>query len=139
MPTLAPCESRTIEVDPRKLYVPTNIRVTAGERLTIAATGKWADWFQTCDHRGWGGGLLTRFARVKNVSLFHLCGCIGRDDRHAFPIDTTRPWTVPDTLAVNGDHQLYLFANDWRWLYWNNRALSAEEGGPMRVTITRVA
>ena len=132
-------ESRTIRVDPRELHVPTGITLKPGQHYTFTATGKWKDWFKTCDHRGWHHGWMTRFARVKGAPLFQLCGAIGRDDRNLFVIDTSQPWTVPDNLPAGDDQQLYLFANDWRMMYLNNRELPPEEGGPMRVTITRVA
>lgn len=138
MSAVAPTETRTTEVDPRRHYVRTGITLEPGQRYTFTATGKWKDWKETCDHHGWHTGWMTHFARVKGVALFRLCGAIGKNDRNLFAIDTTQPWTVPETLPADGDHQLYLFANDGRWLYFNNHALSPEEGGPTRVTITRV-
>jgi|GEM_PF-317562 len=138
LPQLAHSESTTLEVDPRKCHVPTGINVQPGERYTFTAAGKWKDWFVTCDHRGWGSGWPLRFNRVKGQPFFRLCGSIGKDDRAAFAINTTQPWTVPDTPPPDGDDQLYLFANDHPWMYWNNRTLTEDKGGPMRVTITRL-
>ncbi|WP_157092256.1 hypothetical protein [Thioalkalivibrio nitratireducens] len=48
-------------------------------------------------------------------------------------------WEVPDAAAGSDGLALYLFANDWRWMYWNKRALTAQHDGPLRVTITRLA
>jgi len=137
LPSLAAFESTTIEVDPRKFHVPTGINVQPGERYTFTGAGKWKDWFVICDHQGWGSGWPLRFNRVKGQPFFRLCASIGKHDINAFAIDTTQPWTVPDTLPPDGGHQLYLFANDHRWMYWNNRTLTEEQGGPLRVTITR--
>ncbi len=138
MSACAPTESKTIEVDPRKLHVPTGIILKPGQRYAFTAIGEWGDWIKTCDHRGWHHGWMTRCARVKDASLFQLCGAIGKNDRNLFAIDTSQTWAVPDVLLADGDQQLYLFANDLRIMYFNNRELPPEEDGPMRVTITRV-
>jgi hypothetical protein len=138
MSATTPTESKTIQVDPREYHVPTGIILKSGQRYAFTATGEWKDWTKTCDHRGWHHGWMTRFARVKGASLFQLCGAIGKNDRTLFAIDTRQTWTVPDALPTDDDQQLYLFANDWRIMYFNNRELPPEEGGPMRVTITRV-
>ncbi len=128
-----------MDVDPRERYVETHLSVHPGERYRFSATGKWKDGFMSpCGPEGWGGGALTRFARVKGQPFFRLCASIGKDDHTAFAVDTTQPWTVPDITPPNGDRQLYLFANDLWLMYWNNRALTEEEGGPLRVTITRL-
>lgn len=138
MSELQPGQSLTIDVDPGLLHVPTGIAVRAGEQYSFSATGKWKDWYIVCDHRGWGRGWFTRLPRVPGQPFFRLCGCVGKQDGGAFAIDMTRPWTVPDIRPSEDDTQLYLFANDIRWMYWNNRVLPKEQGGPMRVTVARV-
>lgn len=139
LPDLTHGESITLDVDPCTLYTPAGIKVQPGQSFSFTANGKWKDWFIPCDYRGWGGGWLTRFARVKGQPLFRLCASIGKDDCTAFPVDTSQRWTVPDSLPPDGDRQLFLFANDLRWMYWNNRALGEAEGGPLRVSMKRVA
>ena len=64
---------------------------------------------------------------------------MGRDDRNAFAIGAGLEWTVPDTIAGLPDRGLNLFANDWRCMYFNNRELPPEQGGPLTVVITRLA
>ncbi|AHF00016.1 hypothetical protein [Thioalkalivibrio paradoxus] len=134
---LEPGMSLTIDVDPRALYVPTGLVLGAGERYRLTADGKWRDGFVTCGPEGWGRGWPTRFNRLPGQPFFLLCGCPGRNDQHAFAVGTARDWEVPDAADPDG-LALYLFANDWRWMYWNNRALTAQRGGPLRVTITRL-
>jgi tetratricopeptide (TPR) repeat protein len=135
---LAPTESTCIEVDPSRMHVPTHLALRAGQTYSFAVSGKWKDWLVVCDHQGWGSGWLTRFNRVKGHPFFRLCGCIGQHDKNAFVIDTSQPWTVPNSLAPDDDCELYLFANDHRWMYWNNRILTEAQGGPLRVTIARI-
>jgi len=134
-------DMKTFEVDPGERYFPTGIHVRPGERYTFQATGQWKDGDERCDHTGWikpSYRWLTRFNRVKGEHFFRLCACIGKHDRHAFAINTDQPWQVAADVDTERDSQLYLFANDHPWMYWNNRALPASEGGPMHVTVTRL-
>jgi len=137
MRQLAPGEPNPpIEVDPGKLFVPTDLSVSPGERYGFKAEGKWRDLFRKSGAEGWGGGWLTRFARVPGQPFFRLCGAVGRDDESAFAVDLTHPWTVPDAVSTSSDRQLYLFANDLCFMYGNNHAIPDD---PLRVTITRLA
>ena len=135
---LASGEALTVAVDPRLRYQPTGLGVRPGEQYVLAASGKWRDGFKICGPAGWGSGWLTRFNRLPRQPFFYLCGCLGRDDRQAFPIGVTREWSVPAAIPGPDDSRLYLFANDWPMMYWNNKALDETEGGPLSVTITRV-
>lgn len=129
-----------LTVNPKELYVPTGIELHPGQHYAFAASGKWRDWCKDCDADGWGAGLAARWNRVAGERFFLLCGTLGRDDRLAFAIGSDRPdWCVPDEVAAFPDRQLYLFANDWRWMYFNNHELDEEHGGPMRVRITRLS
>jgi hypothetical protein len=125
-------------VSPRLRHMPTGLKVSPGERYAFAASGRWRDGFVTTGPEGWGTSWLARFNRLPGRPFFLLCGSVGRDDRHAFAIGAGCEWTVPFTVGPLVDRQLHLFANDWRWLYWNNFALDERHGGPLRVRITRV-
>lgn len=130
-----------VEVDPRKFYVVTNLRMKPGEKYYFQASGKWRDWFlQPCGPEGWGPwwNPLAIANRKRWQPFFVLCGSIGRDDSHTFTIGKDLPWAVPDEVETLEDSDLYLFANDWLCGYWNNKALSEQEGGPLIVTITRL-
>ncbi len=128
-----------LTVDPRRHYAPTGLPVRPGERYRFAASGKWRDAAKLCGPEGWGGGWLKRWARLPGSALFRLCGSIGRDDAQAFAIGSALDWTVPAAAAGAADPALYLFANDWRRMYWNNHPATTAEGGPLRVTITRLS
>jgi hypothetical protein len=137
--TLAVGATQDVSVDPRQRFVPTGLVVAPGERYAFAAEGLWRDLNKTCGPEGWGGGWMNRFARLPRQSLFLLCGAVGRADDLAFPIGPTlADWTVPDEAADMKDRQLTLFANDVWFMYWNNHALDATQGGPLRVRITRL-
>lgn len=138
MSELQVAQSSTVEVNPAEFNVPTGVCVQVGQQYSFSVSGKWKDWFFVCDHLGWGHGLITRLSRVPGEPFFRLCGSVGKDDRAAFAIDTTRPWTVPVRTSAADDSQLYLFANDIRLMYWNNCALDKAQGGPMLVTISRL-
>jgi hypothetical protein len=129
-----------LTVDPRARHVSTGLSVAPAERYVFTATGMWRDWCKDVGPEGWGSGFWTRFNRVRGAPFFLLCGSIGRDDAHVFPIGTElTDWTVPGQVTALADRQLYLFANDWPGMYWNNRALEEKDGGPLRVRVTRVA
>ncbi len=138
MTQLAIGEALSLPVDPRPLFVPTGLEVAAGERYRYAATGKWKDWNRVVDATGWKRWPLERWNRVPGAAFFCLCGCVGTDDRNAFAIGETLDWIVPAAVAGFTDRQLNLFANDWRWMYFNNHELPPE-AGPLTVTITRLA
>ena len=129
--------THSLDVDPRPLFVPTGLEVAPGERYRFTTAGQWKDWLRTCDANGWSSP-LQRWNRVPNRSFFMLCGCIGKDEANVFAIGAGHDWPVPATAAAAPDHELNLFANDWRSMYWNNHALPPPDG-PLRVEITRIA
>lgn len=129
--------THSLEVDPRPLFVPSGLEVAPGERYRFAASGRWQDWLRIRDANGWSSS-LQRWNRVPHRPFFMLCGCIGKDEANAFAIGAGSEWAVPETAAAAPDHGLYLFANDWPGMYWNNHALPPPDG-PLRVEITRIA
>ncbi len=131
--------SLTVSVDPRPFFVPTGIEVDPGQRYSFTASGKWKDWFRIVGPEGWKLWPLHLRNRVPRAAFFCLCGCVGNDDHDAFSIGASCAWQVPVTIAGLPDNQLYLFANDWRSRYGNNHALPPDKGGPLNVTITRLA
>jgi hypothetical protein len=138
--TIAVGDSVDLVVDPSQRYVPTGVQVTAGERYAFSASGKWRDWFKDAGPEGWGTGWKARFNRLPGRPFFLLCGTVGQDDSLAFGIGShLENWPVPDAVAGQADRQLYLFANDWWSMYWNNKTLDVKDGGPLRVRITRLA
>lgn len=139
MTHLAIAESRSFPVDPRPLFVPTDLEVAPGERYRFTAEGQWKDWFRVVGPTGWKLWPLHLRNRVPGAAFFCLCGCVGTDDHQAFAIGATCEWTVPESAAALADRQLHFFANDWACMYGNNQALSAPDGGPLTVAITRLA
>ena len=139
MRQLACNETLLLEVNPRDRLVSTGLRLQPGERYNFSAGGSWLDWKTKCGPEGWRGGWKERFCRVPRQPFFLLCGAVGRDDRHTFPIGAGRQWEVPADVAELDDYQLYLFANDWPFMYFNNHPLGPDQGGPLWVNITRLA
>lgn len=139
MTQLAIGASLSLRVDPRPLFVPTGLEIASGERYRFAASGKWKDWCRVVEATGWRQWPLHLSNRVPGTAFFCLCGCIGEDDRNAFAIGASLDWTVPDSVAGFSDRRLKLFANDWCCMYFNNRELPPEQGGPLIASITRLA
>lgn len=131
--------SPTVEVDPRDLYCPSGIEIAPGARYRFEAAGKWKDSWITCGPEGWHGLLLEAGNRLPWRRVFLLCGTVGKSLQRAFPIGAGREWTAPTDDALGPDRQLYFFANDWPSKYDNNHPLSPKQGGPLRVSITRLA
>lgn len=137
-------ESYSMTVNPRIPYVPTGLIVETDQIYTFTAEGQWQDWRTLCGPNGWDGGCLQRFNRLPNKPFFLLCGTVGQHDNTAFAIgdgyqdDIELKWPVPSAALKQEDTQLYLFANDWRLMYFNNHELDATQGGPLRVTIHRI-
>lgn len=123
-----------IAVDPAKHFQETGLQVAAGEEYAFEAHGEWADASRRCGPEGWSAWWtrpFLRFSRMPDKDFFYLCGNVSQSDSVNFAIGQQ---TV-ERMKIDG--KLYLFANDIYWLYWNNNALTAEEGGPMRVKIRR--
>lgn len=139
MTNLAIGENHVLTVDPRPLFVFTNLEVAPGERYRFTASGQWKDWFHVVGPSGWKRWPLHLKNRLPGAPFFCLCGCVGSDDSLAFAIGEKLDWSVPESSAGLADRQLYFFANDWPCMYGNNHALPPEEGGPLSVNITRLA
>jgi len=139
--TLNPGESSPLlTVNPAAHFHPTGLDITPGAHYRFIASGQWQDGFKRVGPQGWCLPLMERFNRLPGQPFFLLCGCVGRELAQAFAIGAgLADWLAPAALAEQADRQLYLFANDWAWMYWNNHALGPEHGGPLSVQITRLA
>lgn len=106
--------------------------VRAGQTYTLAAEGKWVDWFVCTDAKGFTSRALMRISERKrrhpDANWFALVGLITIDDRppqddgsgltrtfDLSPFLDGRPWKAP------ADGILQVFANDVPNFYWNNR------------------
>jgi len=131
-----------IEVDPAKYNSATEIIVEAGEEYIFEAEGCWRDWFITCGPNGWGPkwNPLAVINRMRWQPFFMLCGNIGEceDKEFTFCIGDKTQWKVPAQVEGVENRRLYLFTNDWRCKYGNNKALAPKDGGPLKVTIYRL-
>ena len=139
---LQPGEMLVVQgVNPRCFYYPTQLVVQPGAVYAFDSVGFWKDGaLPSCGPEGWPGLLLQLANRLPGRQFFLLCGSVGQTDRTAFAIGRRKRWRAPG-LAPGGDDRLYLFANDWpqRIFQDNNRALDPAQGGPLRVTISRVS
>jgi hypothetical protein len=138
-------QARTLEPHPRLPFIPTGVTVMPGERYRLSATGQWKDWFRLCGAEGWkppAPAIVRRLNRVRGANTFLLCASIGQTTRTARPVGLSAEITITvDDCAPAGQTPaaLYVFANDWACMYWNNKIASAREGGPMILTIERTA
>jgi hypothetical protein len=132
-------ERRVIdEVCPQAKFFSTQILLTPGATYKITSEGKWKDGqMKPVGPEGWWFLPLHPFNRIPFRNMFILSGSVGASLKHAFIIGRDNTWTAPATLRR--DRVLMLFPNDWDSKYGNNRSLSPLEGGPLRVTVTRIS
>jgi hypothetical protein len=134
-------ETQTVIVDPGLHYSPTDLLVSPGEEYEFSATGKWADESIHCDANGWikegWYAFLSRFNRLRSHPYFLLCGNLAKRESTNFAIGLQRTIPIRDDKNGEDPFELFLFANDLSFMYWNNRALGEDDGGPMSVTIQR--
>lgn len=138
--------SRTIVVSPRPLFVSCGIEVRAGERYLLRAEGRWQDGrMRPCGPEGWtvpGLGWARRWNRLPGANWFVLCACLGTALQTSRAVAPQCDWTIEADqarLAGSAPVLLQAFANDWPGRYANNREVPADRGGPMRLTVERVA
>ena len=131
-------------VNPGKRDFSTGIEVEVGAEYFFLAEGCWKDWFIRCGPDGWGPkwNAFTYKNRIKGQPFFRLCGNVGKsnDEDLMFSIGDKNRWSVPEKVQQLEDRELYLFANDrpTDFAYKNNKAIEADHGGPLRVTIYRL-
>lgn len=92
-------------------------KVAEGQSYTLAASGRWWDWFIGCGPDGYPGALFQPIAHWKRVpedKWFRLMGSIDRDPGSIFWIGSGRYWTATRTGTLS------CFANDITWMRWNN-------------------
>lgn len=125
-----------VVVDPHNHYQDTGLQVTEGDQYIFEAQGLWADASRICGPEGWSDWWtppLIHFSRVPNKNFFYLCGNINREECTNFPIGSY----AKKVIDTNG--RLYLFANDFWYLYCNNHMVTPEKGGPLIVKIRLAA
>jgi len=99
-------------------YNNTGIKLKAGQTLTIECdlSDKWKDLWVECNYDGWNSH-VAMFPFVKkckdlpNENLMKMCAQIG-----------TKLYAIGKeaTITVEEDGELILFANDIKYLRWNN-------------------
>jgi hypothetical protein len=134
-------EKQIVIVDPTLHYSPTDLLVSSGEEYEFSATGKWADASIHCDANGWikegWYAYLSRFNQLRSHPYFLLCGNLAKRESTNFAIGLQRTIQIQSYSKEEEPYELFLFANDLCLMYWNNRALDEDDGGPMRVSIQR--
>jgi hypothetical protein len=106
-------------VDSRLLWNRTGIRVEAGARYKIVASGRWIDKKYESGPDGYDSpNLLMKLAesrrRVRSAKWFALIGAVDEDESTQFVIGNGTTFTAPRT------GRLTCFANDWRSKLDNN-------------------
>ena len=126
----------SIDIRAREKWNPTGIMVSTGKRYSLRAEGIWIDGGIRADANGFSSDdapAISRWLlrateskrRLPSERWFCLIGTIGRDPRRAFRIGTL----LPEWVADGPGGELFCFANDVGFAYWNNE-------GSVRLTIT---
>jgi hypothetical protein len=107
----------------------TGIDLSAGGVYDFVATGEWKDASIPSDADGYVSTpivkLFERFRRIPDARYFKLIGTIGKSTGASVEIGVKLTGFTP----AKSD-RLYCFANDVRWMYWNNR-------GAIELTVTK--
>jgi hypothetical protein len=124
-------ESQTAVVLAKPHWNSTGIQLRAGERYSMIAAGRWADWFIPHGPEGDPSDsfymkAFEPFRRMKNENWFALIGAFYSDIATTFPIGKGRNYDAQS----NGE--LTCFANDVEGFYFNNY-------GQVTLSVTRTA
>jgi hypothetical protein len=127
---LNPNEGRTVPVNSRIPWNHTSIAVQTGEvyELAAAADSVWNDASTRVSAAGYESARLALFRflrRRRDAPWFELIGGVDESENRTFRIGVGTTVTLQDT------GELVLYANDVRFMYWNN-------SGTIDVTVRRV-
>jgi hypothetical protein len=119
-------------VQANKAWNDSGIDVISGQiyNFTVPAGETWIDSQKICGADGYRSDLLMRpwevFRRAPEAKWLQLIGTIGRDTRARVAVGSSLTEFLPPFPG-----RLYFFANDLRWMYWNNKGMVA-------VRVTRI-
>ena len=122
-----------VPVYANKLWNDSGVDIVSGQVFNFAAPAaeEWSRWRTRCNADGYSSTHLTRglgiFRRVPKARWLQLIGTIGKSIRSPVIIGSQFLEFLPPSPG-----QLYLFANDIPWMYWNNRGMIA-----VRITRTK--
>lgn len=128
---LMPQQTARFGIFARLPWNDTTLQVTSGEIYELCATGTWYDASLSSDPSGYSSpkalmSSLEWLRRRPKDKWFALIGATDRKETQTFLIGTQMRWTVPQ----NG--QLYCYANDVPYFYFNN-------SGVLILHVTRVS
>jgi hypothetical protein len=121
---------QTVPVLAKPHWNPTGIQLTAGERYSISAQGRWVDWYIPHGPEGDPSDsfylkAVEHLRRMPKENWFELIGALNSDIATAFPIGKGCEYTAQAT------GELTCFANDVEGFYFNNY-------GQVLLTVTRI-
>jgi hypothetical protein len=124
-------QSKSTVVDAAQLWNSSGVLLEPNNVYDITVEGdqKWSDWYILTDGDGYSREALRPWEflrRVPDQNWFKLIGTIGRVETAPIALGKTLWNFSPSTPG-----ELFCFANDIRWAYWNN-------SGALRVAITRI-
>jgi len=126
-------ETAYVCVYANRLWNDSGIDVRWGQRYTFRVPNgeKWTDGWRICRADGYPSSRPMRpwecLRRIPGAKWLELIGAIGRSPKSAFVIGQGL-----SDLPILFPGRLYFFANDLRWMYWNNGGLI-----PLRITRTK--
>lgn len=127
---IRPGQSKSFDVDAAKAWNASGILLEPNHVYDISVEDgqTWKDWYIVSDADGYRREALSSWEclrRVPDQNWFKLIGTIERDETAPIPIGKAHREFSPGKPG-----ELFCFANDTRWTYWNN-------SGTIRVTVTR--
>ena len=105
-----------MQVFARQFWNDTNLDVIVGEPIHFFATGQWKDFTILTDANGfykWHMKPFEKLRREPDSPWFSLIGAI--DHKYLFHLGKEK------TVEMPASGRLYLFANDVKYFYWNNK------------------
>jgi hypothetical protein len=119
-------ETVSLGVDSREMWNDTGLFISAGEIYSFHAVGEWKDAWIVTNADGYVNAVLDPviwLRRSRRHRWFALVGTLDREND--FLIGTS------SIIAFENSGLLSCFANDLRFMYWNNH-------GSLNLEITRI-
>ncbi len=113
--------SDPIYIDAREKWNDTGLRLGKGRVYRFRSEGYWYDVKIRCDATGFKKASLRLFEglrRRKHAKWFSLIGCLDKDEGRQ--IDIGRLIGRGQAYTAEGDGQLFCYANDVWFFYFNN-------------------
>ncbi len=106
----------------RRWWNKTPFYLETGKTYRFSASGTWIDWTHKASATGFYADKLEsceKWRREPDAKWFSAIGRINKKKNTQFDIGKLLEGDTPYTATASG--VLYCFANDVRFMYWNNK------------------